>query len=306
MVLLRDKPDILPYRLEPGDPIRLTGTRLVKGKRVKLQAQSLEFLEVSDPKAVCVLALATSPHHFLTCLRPQARVVHAQLQMSDPGRPSHHLVQLDRLRVPRRGDSASRAGHLVYGHGSRGVLLFAVPLVWCSSCASAVVQVDFDTPKGYVEPRAPSPKAAETMASKLNIDVNSTAPSRAGSVSDVGGDAEAAFEAFVGSGRTLNGRRTKGKGLARKIEQVDEGSKIIRTECVCLLLLLCPATALIALTSQQTTDNPDFGALHSGRSSPGRAQPSARQALLRLDVQAVRPRRRYRWKLLSTRAPLSR
>jgi ubiquitin fusion degradation protein 1 len=50
----------LPYwmmktlRLNEGDPIRITGTELVKGKLVKLQAQSVHFLEISDPKAVYV------------------------------------------------------------------------------------------------------------------------------------------------------------------------------------------------------------------------------------------------------------
>ena len=50
----------LPYwmmktlRLNEGDPIRITGTELPKGKFVKLQAQSVHFLEISDPKAVCV------------------------------------------------------------------------------------------------------------------------------------------------------------------------------------------------------------------------------------------------------------
>ena len=50
----------LPYwmmktlRLNEGDPIRITGTDLPKGKMVKLQAQSVHFLEVSDPKAVYV------------------------------------------------------------------------------------------------------------------------------------------------------------------------------------------------------------------------------------------------------------
>lgn len=48
----------LPYwmmktlRLNEGDPIRITGTELVKGKFVKLQAQTVHFLEISDPKAV--------------------------------------------------------------------------------------------------------------------------------------------------------------------------------------------------------------------------------------------------------------
>jgi len=48
----------LPYwmmktlRLDEGDPIRITGAELPKGKMVKIQAQSVHFLEVSDPKAV--------------------------------------------------------------------------------------------------------------------------------------------------------------------------------------------------------------------------------------------------------------
>ena len=48
----------LPYwmmktlRLNEGDPIRITGAELPKGKMVKIQAQSVHFLEVSDPKAV--------------------------------------------------------------------------------------------------------------------------------------------------------------------------------------------------------------------------------------------------------------
>jgi len=48
----------LPYwmmktlHLDEGDPIRITGTELQKGKFVKLQAQSVHFLDISDPKAV--------------------------------------------------------------------------------------------------------------------------------------------------------------------------------------------------------------------------------------------------------------
>lgn len=42
-------------RLEEGDPIRVTGAELPKGKLVKLQAQSVHFLEISDHKAVYVV-----------------------------------------------------------------------------------------------------------------------------------------------------------------------------------------------------------------------------------------------------------
>lgn len=38
--------------LNEGDPLRITGTTLPKGKMVKIQAQSVDFLEVTDPKAV--------------------------------------------------------------------------------------------------------------------------------------------------------------------------------------------------------------------------------------------------------------
>lgn len=40
--------------LQDGDPIHIQGTRLPKGKFVKLQPQTVDFLEISDPKAVYV------------------------------------------------------------------------------------------------------------------------------------------------------------------------------------------------------------------------------------------------------------
>ena len=49
-------------RLNEGDPIRITGAQLAKGKRVKLQAQTVDFLEISDPKAVYVLTTYLSFH----------------------------------------------------------------------------------------------------------------------------------------------------------------------------------------------------------------------------------------------------
>lgn len=38
--------------LNEGDPVRLNGTTLPKGKFVKIQPQTTDFLEISDPKAV--------------------------------------------------------------------------------------------------------------------------------------------------------------------------------------------------------------------------------------------------------------
>jgi ubiquitin fusion degradation protein 1 len=37
--------------LTEGDPIKVQGAKLPKGKMVKLQAQTVDFLEVADPKA---------------------------------------------------------------------------------------------------------------------------------------------------------------------------------------------------------------------------------------------------------------
>jgi len=39
-------------KLNEGDPIRINGARLPKGKFGKLQPQHVNFLELSDPKAV--------------------------------------------------------------------------------------------------------------------------------------------------------------------------------------------------------------------------------------------------------------
>lgn len=37
--------------LTEGDPVSVRGAKLPKGKMVKLQAQTVDFLEVADPKA---------------------------------------------------------------------------------------------------------------------------------------------------------------------------------------------------------------------------------------------------------------
>ena len=42
-------------RLNEGDPIRIVGGRYPKGRMIKIQPQSVDFLEVSDPKALCVI-----------------------------------------------------------------------------------------------------------------------------------------------------------------------------------------------------------------------------------------------------------
>lgn len=93
--------------------------------------------------------------------------------------------------------------------------------------------MDFAAPKGYVEPPRPAPAPVETMATKLKIDVSSSTPgsSRPGSALGAAPAPDSDFEAFKGSGQTLGGRKTKGKGTSvRKIAPVDPDSLIYRTE----------------------------------------------------------------------------
>lgn len=95
------------------------------------------------------------------------------------------------------------------------------------------LEVDFATPVGYVEPERPAPTPVPTMADKLNIDLGrttSTDPSRPQSSMSIRtqGSGEGALESFTGVGQSLSGKRVRGKGLARKIEEVDPSSKINR------------------------------------------------------------------------------
>lgn len=101
------------------------------------------------------------------------------------------------------------------------------------------LEVDFETPVGYVEPARPAPAPVPTMASKLKIDLGettsneSTRPSSAmGTAGGAGVGAGGSLESFTGMGQSLSGRRTKGKGLAKEVEKVDASSRINRTEYV--------------------------------------------------------------------------
>ena len=95
------------------------------------------------------------------------------------------------------------------------------------------LEVDFETPKGYVEPARPAPAPVATMASKLKIDLGGTTSASADSsrpASSLGMAGGAVQGSFEGVGQSLSGRRIKGKGLGKKVEEVDPGSKINRAE----------------------------------------------------------------------------
>ncbi|KIL69834.1 hypothetical protein M378DRAFT_184212 [Amanita muscaria Koide BX008] len=191
-------------RLDEGDAIRITGTELFKGKLVKLQAQSVHFLEVSDPKAV----LEQSLRNF------------SALTQGDIIEISYNSIIFGLLVMETRP-------------GNSGICVLDTDL-----------EVDFAAPVGYVEPERPKATPPTTMASKLKIDLNSSSPgsSRPGS-SLSGGFAGMAtgqtvvskdgdhWESFKGKGETLSGRKTKGKGVShRPAEQVAKDSKILRTD----------------------------------------------------------------------------
>lgn len=97
------------------------------------------------------------------------------------------------------------------------------------------LEVDFETPVGYVEPPRPAPAPDPTMADKLKIDLGGTTLASQDSSRPVSslsvctqGSGDGALESFTGVGQSLSGRRIKGKGLAKKIEEVDPTSKINR------------------------------------------------------------------------------
>ncbi|EPQ30421.1 uncharacterized protein PFL1_01947 [Pseudozyma flocculosa PF-1] len=192
--------------LSEGDPIRLTGATLPKGKMVKIQPQTVDFLEISDPKAVLEQAL----RNFST------------LTTGDIIEISYNCLTFEILIMEITPDA-------------EGIAIIETDL-----------EVDFAPPKGYVEPtpqpRAPPP----TMASKLKIDSNKTEsipPTRVstpgsssrgaggagGSAAAGGGSTPVPAGPFRGGGQTLSGKKTKGK-KDKPIEQLDDFSMIRRTD----------------------------------------------------------------------------
>ncbi|KAH7340212.1 ubiquitin fusion degradation protein UFD1-domain-containing protein [Rhizoctonia solani] len=193
-------------RLNEGEPIRITSTNLLKGHFVKIQAQEKEFIEVSDPKAV----LESSLRNF------------SALTQGDIFEIQYNMLTFSFLVMELKPDQSTSGG-------PPGISIIDTDL-----------EVDFATPKGYVEPVRAPVAPPPTMAEKLKIDLNGSTPgsSRPGSSLGIAGppagpsaDVPGGFDPFKGSGQTLSGRKTKGKGKSvRKIEEVDSSSAIIRTD----------------------------------------------------------------------------
>ena len=223
----------LPYwmmktlRLNEGDPVRITGAELPKGKMVKLQAQSVHFLEVSDPKAVYVSKPTfASSWHLVNSVSPR---------LEQALRHFSCLTQGDIIEIIYNS--------IVFGF----LIMETTPGGEGIDVLDTDLEVDFATPKGYVEPERPKAAPPATMASKLKIDLNQQTPASSRPSSSqsgmfvgpprVGGTTLSkdgdTWESFKGKGQTLEGRKTKGRGIShRKAEEVASDSRIIRTEFV--------------------------------------------------------------------------
>lgn len=94
------------------------------------------------------------------------------------------------------------------------------------SCIDTDLEVDFAAPLGYVEPERKPAGPIATMKTKFIIDTSSKQ-----AVDSKGSGDNSSWEAFKGSGVSVGGKRVKGKGIkAKKVEAVDDDSKIMRTE----------------------------------------------------------------------------
>ncbi|SOV09433.1 related to UFD1 - ubiquitin fusion degradation protein [Ustilago sp. UG-2017a] len=185
--------------LSEGDPIRLTGTTLPKGKMVKIQPQTVDFLEISDPKAVLEQAFRN-----FSALTP-----------GDIVEISYNCLTFEIL------------------------IMEITPNADGISIIETDLEVDFAPPKGYVEPTPQPRPPRPTMASKLNIDnsrVDSIPPTRTSTPGSLAGTSAAGGSGvatpsgpFRGSGQTLSGRKSKGK-KERQIEQLDPFSMVRRTD----------------------------------------------------------------------------
>ena len=184
--------------LDEGSPIYIKGTQLPRGRFVKIQPQTTDFLEISDPKAVLEQALRNYP----------------TLTPGDIIEISYNCLTFEILIMQVEPDA-------------EGISIVETDL-----------EVDFAPPKGYVEPAPRMRTPPPTLASRLGIDQkrhDTILPDRAGAPSQtIFGDAAPAPGAaapFKGFGQTLSGKLTKGR-KDKPITPKDPGSRMRRTECV--------------------------------------------------------------------------
>ncbi|CAG8464054.1 3626_t:CDS:2 [Paraglomus occultum] len=128
--------------LEPGDLLEIKNADLQLGSYVKIQPQTPDFLDISDPKAVLENAL----RNFSTLTKGDV------IQISY----NEKIYEIMVLEVRSKPD-------LYQEHPpSDGVSIVETDL-----------EVDFAPPLGYVEPK-PLPKRQQTMADKVKIEYTPT------------------------------------------------------------------------------------------------------------------------------------
>jgi len=154
--------------LSEGDLIHFKSAVLFKGKFVKIQPHTKDFLDISDPKAV----LETSLRCAGACAAPGARraltcAAHACLTVAPsragPRLPSSGACSAKPPVLARRHYSCLTEGDtVVIQYNGKN---FYIDIKECRpqravSIIETDCEVDFEAPKDYVEPK-PSPKAAQ-------------------------------------------------------------------------------------------------------------------------------------------------
>ncbi|KAK9766207.1 ubiquitin fusion degradation protein, variant 2 [Basidiobolus ranarum] len=116
--------------LEPGDLIEVKNVTLPLGSFVKIQPQSVDFLDITDPKAVLENAL----RNFTTLTNGDIITIHY----------NNHLYEILVMEVKPTGPGIS--------------------------IVETDLEVDFAPPVGYVEPVKPAQTPTSSMAKSLGID----------------------------------------------------------------------------------------------------------------------------------------
>ncbi|GAA94088.1 hypothetical protein E5Q_00735 [Mixia osmundae IAM 14324] len=179
-------------QLNEGDQVRINGAKLPKGKFIKVQAQSVLFLELSDHKAVLEQALRN----------------YATLTAGDIIEIGYNGMTFEILIMETKPEGA--------------ISVFETDIEVDFAAPKGYVEPER-------KPAPPAPTMASKLGIDISAtqDVDAKGQATNGSSSA----AQAAFNSFVGSGNTLAGKRVKGKGTStKKVQEVDPTSRIVRTD----------------------------------------------------------------------------
>jgi len=189
-----------PQHLNEGDIVHLRSAAIQKGKFVKLQPQTTDFIKISNPKAVLERALNK----------------YSALTKGETFRILYNKKKYDIGVVEVRG----AAGAFAPGQAE------AVCII------EADVEVDFEAPADYVEPPRPSPPSASPLsASPLQKSPVTKPMSEVNLDGDSSDEDSAAAKPFQGSGFRLDGKpikapKTSAAGAAGSLLGGGEGVRV--------------------------------------------------------------------------------